>query len=143
MITKQQKYRKSTQRSISSCPSHRRKGSQAATVQLSVMITQQNERRASILLQRGQPEIDYNGNRANIECYDDPFITLPVPPPLHIRLERLIKAVPLMIDAIRKYIATYVQESWVDVGKTLRSKNLYWIQVNLSVLFNANSWRLA
>ncbi|GES90638.1 hypothetical protein RCL_jg14221.t1 [Rhizophagus clarus] len=67
------------------CPNHKRRGSQAATVQLSVTITQQNERRASILLQRGQPEIDYDGNGANVECYDDPFITLPVSPPLHTR----------------------------------------------------------
>ncbi|GBC07301.1 hypothetical protein RclHR1_07380001 [Rhizophagus clarus] len=99
------------------CPNHKRRGSQAATVQLSVTITQQNERRASILLQRGQPEIDYDGNGANVECYDDPFITLPVSPPLHTRLEWLIKAVLLTIDAIRKYIAIYIQEPWVDIDK--------------------------
>ncbi|GBB86527.1 hypothetical protein RclHR1_12950008 [Rhizophagus clarus] len=76
---------------------------------------------------RGQPEVTYDGNAAIVECYDSPFIAPPVLPPLHIRLERLIEAVPLMFDTIRKYIATYIQEPWADVRKKLKSRNIYWV----------------
>ncbi|GBC10083.1 hypothetical protein RclHR1_09320004 [Rhizophagus clarus] len=76
---------------------------------------------------RGQPEVTYDGNGAMVEYYDDPFIAPPVPPSLHNRLTRLIEAVLLTFEAIRKYIATYIQEPWADVGKKLKSRNLYWV----------------
>ncbi|GBB95015.1 hypothetical protein RclHR1_02460035 [Rhizophagus clarus] len=94
---------------------------------MSITTAQLNKRRASTMSHHGQPEVAYDRNRAMVECYDDPFIAPPVPPSLHTRLERLIEAVPLTFDAIRKYIATYVQEPWADVGKKLKSRNIYWV----------------
>ncbi|GES89335.1 ribonuclease H-like domain-containing protein [Rhizophagus clarus] len=124
-ITKQQKHRKSTRCPAPNGPDNRRRGSYADSGQLNLPITQQQGGRASTRLQSRQPDIDHDGNGSDVECYDNPFIAPPVPPPLHTRLDRLIKAVPLTFDAIRKYIVTYVQEPWVDMGKTLRSKKVY------------------
>ncbi|GBC02443.1 hypothetical protein RclHR1_04620010 [Rhizophagus clarus] len=122
-ITKQTKYQKCTTRRRSSC--RKRLRTQNTHEHTTPSFIQQSGYRPQPLASRAPTEERLQFDDDSIECYDNPFIPPLVPPPLFTRNDRLREAVPITFRAMKNYLANYILEPWVAVGKKLRLSQVY------------------